>query len=249
METHSYADMDALHERNWWYVARRELIRRLIERFCPNAETVVDIGCGVGSNAEALVKPGRRVIGVDASAEALARCRARGVYAETVHVATEHIPLSDASADLVIAADVLEHIDDERALAEIHRLLKPATAGKPGGTLLITVPAHRWLWNWNDDYSHHLRRYANGELERKLRAHGFRLQKSSAWNLTMTLPVFAVSLLQRFQKKPSTLENNLRSVPSWLNAIVLTLMRWENAIVLRAGLPFGVSRILVAKKG
>jgi len=242
METHSYADMAALEEHNWWYVARRELIRDLIARSCPDVKRVLDLGCGVGSNALALITPGSALIGVDMSEEALAFCRSRGVYTDLLLATSEHIPVADASIDLVVAADVLEHMDDERALAEIYRVLKP------GGSLLATVPAHRWLWNWNDDYSHHKRRYANGELEKRLVANHFTVERSSAWNLCMVLPVFAVSLMQRLRAKPKKFENNLHGIPSWLNGILLTLMRWENAIVLRASLPLGVSIVVLSKK-
>lgn len=242
MERHSYADMAALQATNWWYVARRELIRRLIESSGRMFDRVLDYGCGPGSNADALAGDGIELIGLDASEDALEHAKATGEYARLLRSADETIPLPDASVDLILAADVLEHVDDKRALAEMYRTLKP------GGVLVVTVPAHRWLWNWNDDYSHHLRRYEQDELEQRLSEAGFMVRKISSWNFSLVLPVWLVSLLQRFREKPERLENNLKIIPAWINGFLLTLMRLENRIFLRFGLPIGVSLVAVVER-
>jgi SAM-dependent methyltransferase len=242
MESHSYADMAALQATNWWYVARRELIKSLIESSGRSFGRVLDYGCGPGSNAEALSDGTRELIALDASEEALERANATSAYAQLLRSADETIPLPDASIDLILAADVIEHVDDVKALSEMYRTLKP------GGFLIVTVPAHRWLWNWNDDYSHHLRRYERNELEQRLTNAGFLVRKISSWNFSLVLPVWLVSLSQRFRKKPERLENNLNAVPSWINGLLLALMRIENWIFLRTGLPVGVSLVAVVEK-
>jgi SAM-dependent methyltransferase len=242
MESHSYADMAALQATNWWYVARRELIKSLIDSSGRSFGRVLDYGCGPGSNAEALSDGTRELIALDASEEALERAKATGAYAQLLRSADETIPLPDACVDLILAADVTEHVDDVKALREMYRTLKP------GGFLIVTVPAHRWLWNWNDDYSHHLRRYERNELEQRLTNAGFLVRKISSWNFSLVLPVWLVSLSQRFRKKPERLENNLNAVPSWINGLLLALMRIENWIFLRTGLPVGVSLVAVVEK-
>ncbi|MEK7473216.1 MAG: class I SAM-dependent methyltransferase [Patescibacteria group bacterium] len=242
METHSYADMAGLQATNWWYVARRELIRRLIESSGRMFDCVLDYGCGPGSNADALAGDGIELIGLDASEDALAHAKATGKYAQLLRSVDETIPLPDASIDLILAADVLEHVDDKRALTEMYRTLKP------GGFLVVTVPAHKWLWNWNDDYSHHLRRYEQNELEQRLTEAGFFIRKISSWNFSLVLPVWLVSLSQRLRKKPERLENNLNTLPAWINGFLLALMRIENRIFLRFGLPIGVSLVAVVER-
>lgn len=256
MESHSYADMATLQATNWWYVARRELIKRLIasasRRTGRTFDRVLDYGCGPGSNAEALSDGTRKLVALDASDDALERARATGKYAQLLRSADESIPLPDASIDLILAADVLEHVNDKRALAEMYRTLKP------GGFLVVTVPAHPWLWNWNDDYSHHLRRYEQNELEQRLTEAGFFIRKISSWNFSLVLPVWLVSLSQRlstearakvgFRKKPERLENNLNALPAWINGFLLALMRIENRIFLRFGLPVGVSLVAAVEK-
>jgi SAM-dependent methyltransferase len=242
METHSYADMAALQATNWWYVARRELIESLIESSGRSFGRVLDYGCGPGSNAKALSDGTRELIALDASEEALERAKATGAYAQLLHSTDETIPFPDTSVDLILAADVIEHVDDVKALREMYRTLKP------GGFLIVTVPAHRWLWNWNDDYSHHLRRYEHNELEQRLTNAGFLVRKISSWNFSLVLPVWLVSVSQRFRKKPERLENNLNALPSWINGLLLALMRIENWIFLRTGLPVGVSLVAVVER-
>ena len=242
MEIHSYGDMQALQAKNWWYTARRELIQSLISTSGSTFRQALDFGCGVGSNAQALVAEGRELIGLDAAKQALDRAQQLGLYTKLVHSGDETISLPDASLDLILAADVLEHIDDVKALKEMYRALRPQ------GTLLVTVPAHRWLWNWNDDYSHHLRRYEKSELIARLKEAGFVICKISSWNFSFVLPVLLISLTQRLQKRPKHLENNLNSLPRWINGLLLSLMHIENWLFQKTGLPVGVSLIAIAKK-
>ncbi len=242
MEIHSYGDMQALQAKNWWYQARRELISSIMKGSGLPFRQVLDFGCGVGSNAEALAAEGRELVGLDATAEALERARQLGLYTKLVLSGDENIPLPDTSLDLILAADVLEHIDDVKALHEMYRTLRPR------GVLLVTVPAHRWLWNWNDDYSHHLRRYEKQQLVSRLEEAGFMIRKISSWNFSFVLPVLLVSWMQRLRTRPERLENNLRSLPSWMNGLLLNLMRVENWFFQKTGLPVGVSLIAVAEK-
>jgi len=75
----------------------------------------------------------------------------------------------EASADTVVACEVLEHIENEDAFLEkVHGHLKP------GGHLLLSVPARRSLWASDDEMAGHFRRYEKAELASLLSGHGFR---------------------------------------------------------------------------
>ena len=92
------------------------------------------------------------------------------------------------------ALDVLEHIEDDRgALAEIRRVLRP------GGTLLATVPAYRWMWGPQDEISHHYRRYVRDELSEKIEASGLRLRRATYFNTLLLPAVAAVRLAHRLR--------------------------------------------------
>ena len=118
---------------------------------------MLDAGCGTGRN---LIEFGGlgEAEGVDFSADAVEFCRRRGI--ERVQQAVlEQLPFDDGRFDVVIATDVIEHLDDDRrALAELRRVTAP------GGRLVVTVPAYTWLWSRHDESMHHRRRYTAGRL-------------------------------------------------------------------------------------
>ncbi|MEJ7662138.1 MAG: methyltransferase domain-containing protein [Hymenobacter sp.] len=122
------------------------------------------------------------VTGIDVSAPAIELAQARGVP----HVAVmdgANLEFADARFDLVIASDVLEHIEEEgRALREWTRVLRP------GGQLLVFVPAHAYLWSEHDVVNHHFRRYSRAGLLAAMRGAGLRPQRSSFWNTALFFP-------------------------------------------------------------
>lgn len=126
METHEYQTLYELEESYWWYVARRRLVKEMLERACGNGKgrKLLDIGCGTGANAKALEELGT-VLAADASEQALQFCRARGLQ-HTVASLSEQMGVRTESLDVVTALDVLEHVDrDVEAMREILRVLKP----------------------------------------------------------------------------------------------------------------------------
>ena len=104
------------------------------------------------------------------------------------------LPLPDDAFDVVTALDVLEHIaDDRHALREIARVMKP------GGLLLATVPAHRWMWGAQDEISHHFRRYSAPEMRDRVEVAGFDLERLTYFNSILFAPIAAVRLARRNQ--------------------------------------------------
>src|SRR4051794_37695370 len=145
MNPAEYERMFDNEDHYWWFVSRRELVVETVRRLpMPRAPRLVDVGCGTGATAEALHRFGI-VTGVDMSPMALECCRRRGLERLMQGVA-EALPLADDSADVLVATDILEHLDDDlAALREFHRVLRP------GGHAVITVPAYRMLWSEHDE--------------------------------------------------------------------------------------------------
>jgi SAM-dependent methyltransferase len=145
----------AKEKRHWWFRGRRRLLDDVLRNLVGDAassKTIYDIGCGVGNNCQALASYGR-VIGVDISPQALEYCKNQG-YADLLLRNAENLEgVPDDSADVVVAMDVLEHLDDGAALAEFVRILKPS------GHLVVTVPAFPSLWGLQDELGEHRRRY------------------------------------------------------------------------------------------
>jgi ubiquinone/menaquinone biosynthesis C-methylase UbiE len=151
-------------------------------------DVLLDVGCGFGRHAYEAAKRGARVVAFDyAEAElkevrntfgAMATAGEVGgdSLAGTVQGDASRLPFSDASFDRIIAAEVLEHVpDDERALSELARVLRP------DGVMVVTVPAwlpERVCWRLSDEYhapyvpGGHVRIYRPGQLRHQLRAAG-----------------------------------------------------------------------------
>lgn len=239
MEQYSHAQIAALEEQNWWYATRRRILASLIRQFPPKHGVALDVGCGVGSHHSVISRAASRVIGLDISRDALDNTRAP--YDEKVLASVESMPLADGSVDFVVCTDVLEHVDDDVAVRDIHRVLSA------GGVAYVTVPAFEALWNENDDYGHHLRRYRKKQLKDVFERNGFRIDYLGYWNRFPFFPV--VWIVARFYtrgSKKENLRNNLSLIPSWLNTPLDFYMRFENRFL--RFLPFGVSLVLVARK-
>jgi SAM-dependent methyltransferase len=244
MQQHTYAVLAREEERHWWFCGRRRILESFvaaIARRSPAQDTlrILDVGCGTGGNMTMLERFGT-VDGVDASEEAVAHCRARGVTRIT-QARAECLPHRDGTYDLVTALDVVEHLDDDvTALREIHRVLRA------GGTALVFVPAFMWLWGPQDDVSEHRRRYTRPEIVERLRQAGFEVERATYANLTFFLPILAGRILMRIaQVRPAT-ENDL--TPSRLNRPFGWIFGTERFWLSRANLPLGVSVICVARR-
>ena len=241
MEKQNYRDISRYEETNWWYVSRRRILQDMFRRVLGGgtAGSVVDVGCGTGANVSVLRQHAARVVGIDIAPEAVAFAREKGGYTEVLCGDALALPLPDASVDIVVCMDVLEHVDDEAAAREIARVLRP------GGYAFITVPAFASLWNVNDDYSHHLRRYRSQRLGKIFQQAGCVAEKVYYWNCALVVPVWVMARLYRRGQTP--LRNNLSYIPGVANPLLRWLIRAE--LVAGTHLPFGVSLCAVVRKG
>lgn len=231
----------AAEDRHWWYVGRRRILERVVDSLAlPQGVDILDAGCGSGRNLEWLARFGA-VTGLELSADSLEYARRRAV-GSVVAGSVEEIPLEGASFDLVTSFDVIEHVDDRRALHELHRVLRP------GGRLVVSVPAYPLLWSEHDARNHHRRRYTTRALLETARAAGFDPRWSSYFNLLL-LPVAAAHRLIEGFRMPADDEprrSEFELTPGWLNPL-LRLPLDAEAALLRAGgrIPAGLSLLAV----
>lgn len=160
--------LDRVEARHFWFRARRNVIARLFERYARRSDRVLEIGAGTGSVAAALAARGFNVAVSDVHHQALEHAGRKGL-AERYEFNLMAMPFRD-HFDVIGLFDVLEHLDDDRAA-----LLAIRQALKPGGRLILTVPAHRWLWNQSDVLARHKRRYGLKEIRQRVAAAGFDL--------------------------------------------------------------------------
>jgi ubiquinone/menaquinone biosynthesis C-methylase UbiE len=228
-----------LEEQHWWFAGRRHTVMNMIQDLAlPTNAAILEVGCSGGPLLLALQQAGyTHLTGIDVSEEGIALAQRRG-FKQVAVMDGARLEFPDNSFDVLVASDVLEHIEQEsQALQEWRRVLRP------GGHLLVFVPAHQYLWSRHDEVNHHFRRYSSTHLQAVLKANGFQVQQSGYWNNLLYFPTALVRLGQRLlPKKEATAGNgNLHGFPTLLNKSLLALLRLENKLIKRQPLPFGVS--------
>lgn len=242
MRSDEHQRMFDFEDHYWWFVGRQAVIRAMLRRHLPSgARRILDVGCGTGGTLAVVAESGRAV-GLDPFPDALALCRRRGLR-ELVAGDATRLPFPAAAFDLVTAFDVFEHIADDRAaLAEAARVVRP------GGLLLLTVPAYQWLWSDHDVVLEHHRRYTRAEVGERLRAAGFEPVRLG-YCITFLLPLAAVlRLVQRLRRRPHPPRCGLIELPGPLNRFCLATLQLEARLLRRLDLPCGVSVLALARR-
>lgn len=244
METEEYQKLHQLEDHLWWFVGMRALSLSLIERFVPRSTRlhILDVGCGTGGMMPHLRSFGS-VVGVDVSGQALSFAKRRE-QGHLVQAGLPHLPFPSRSFDLLTSFDVLYHqsvTDDDAALFEMARLLRP------GGKLLLRVPAHDWLRGRHDLAVHTRHRYGKRELREKLQRAGLVVSYISYANCFL----FPVAASRRVAERVANMEgpgSDVRELPAAINSLLTAVLDLEARIVRRWALPFGLSLLAVAGK-
>lgn len=241
-------------DRHAWFAGRTRAILKYLDAELgptPAGETrhILDIGSGAGNMAHHLAHYGQ-VIGLDYVSRPLAVAHGRGL--DVCQAAGDGLPFADDSFDLVALLDTVEHIPDEFGVfAECRRVLKP------GGKLIVTVPAFMWLWSYNDEINAHQRRYTAPELRQKLEISGLRVKRLS-YNNFFLFPLIAGLRMLRPEKpqldSPHLTEDEdvyqveMEPIPEPANTILHGVGWLEAELLERVDLPVGVSVICIAEK-
>lgn len=238
-----YASETAL----WWYVALREYVLdwlRLTDRTPRPVLTILDAGCGTGGMLARLMPYGAAV-GIDLAPHAvrIAQDR-RGCTA--IRGSLTALPFRDDSFDAAVSLDVISDagVDVESAaLDELHRVLKP------GGRLLLNLPAFAALAGEHDVAVRTARRYTVKEARALVERHGFVVERCSYWNMALTPAVWLVRRLSR--RKPldaATAHSDITPPAAPINRALLGIARLERRLLRRVPrLPFGSSLLLLAR--
>lgn len=234
MERIIFDRMAALDQTHWWYVARRRILADLIAREIkpPSRARILEIGCGTGHNFPVLDKFGSvEALEVDAPARAIASARLGYPVGDAPLPGLPGVP--DASYDLIALLDVLEHIEgDLAALSSIKAKLKP------GGRILITVPANAWMWSAHDTVHHHFRRYNPASLRKVAGEAGLKVDLLTHFNTLLFPLAAAVRIAGKLTRREDADD---AQPPAPLNAIFTGLFGLERHLIGRVPLPFGVS--------
>ncbi|MEM7428624.1 MAG: class I SAM-dependent methyltransferase [Pseudomonadota bacterium] len=232
--------MDRLESEHWWFKARRGILSSVLDHIRGGRSNlkILEAGCGTGGNLRMLNRFGK-VSAFEPDTGALRMARGKSGCRIEKGALPAEIPFRPGSFDVAVALDVIEHIeDDEAGLAALRRQLKP------GGKLLMTVPALPWLWSAHDEQHHHYRRYTRAELNQKLQKAGFKPLKLSYFNTLLFPAVLAFRALKKIAGGTSSDDH---MPPPALNATLRKVFEAERFLIGRLSLPFGVSLLAVCE--
>ncbi|NJL60500.1 MAG: class I SAM-dependent methyltransferase [Methylacidiphilales bacterium] len=253
MEKDFYLQYATVEDKHWWFVARRQILDRVIRKISlPIDAKILEAGCGTGGNLRMLARYGE-VSAMELDETACEFANQRQVTAVRLGSLPDKIPFT-GKYDLIVAFDVIEHLDNDlAALSALRSHLKP------GGWIILTVPAYQFLWSQHDDINHHKRRYRLQGLQKVVRKADFSIRYSSYFNTFLFPLVAGVRLLQNLFKLAKKSQNHKSqdnqlqtssdlTLPSPLiNKFLTFLFASERHFMGKLSLPFGVSALVVAQ--
>lgn len=238
MERVVYDRMAELDELHWWYRARREILAKLIEKRIsfPTDPRILEIGCGTGHNVLMLRRFGDvDAIEIDEAARDIASRRLGKAVGSAPLPELTGVP--DGTYDLIAILDVLEHVNaDREALSNTARKLAP------GGQILVTVPAHPWMWSAHDVVNHHQRRYTKATLSTVVAEAGLKMEMISYFN-SLLFPLAATARLAGRVTGKEDSDDKLPPGP--VNKLFEFLFGLERHALGRVPFPPGVSLVAI----
>lgn len=236
--------MAALENTMWWYRALHAgLIERLARAGLPERAVVLDAGCGTGGLLQRLAAAHKDLVlaGLEYDPEAATLARTKtGLPIDVGSV--NAMPYPAASFDAILSADVLCHagVDETAALGEFFRCLKP------GGHLLLNLPAYQWMMSAHDARVHNIRRYTAGQAARLVKAAGFAAVTAGYWN-SLLFPLMLLHRLLAGRREEAA--SDVRAFPGWQDRLFSTVTAVERSLARRGfDLPFGGSVWVWARK-
>jgi SAM-dependent methyltransferase len=239
MERIVYDRMAEIDGRHWWYRARRDILERLIRTRAkpPEDARILEIGCGTGHNLDMLGRFGTvDAVEMDDAARAMASER----LGRPAKMATlpELRDVDRGAYDLIALLDVLEHVEKDRA-----SLVSIAERLRPGGKLLLTVPAHPWMWSAHDEVNHHKRRYTKKGFREVIEAAGLKIELLSYFNSLLFPLAAAARVAGRLTGKE---DSDDKLPPAPINKAFEFLFGLERYAIGRVPFPPGVSLVAIA---
>lgn len=248
-----FRQLAKIEDRHFWFRARNRLIfgiiRKLTSELSPGYR-VLEVGCGTGNVLRVLRQacPDATVVGMELWFEGLQFANERSA-GPLVQGDVRNCPFGKPF-DLIGMFDVLEHIPQEN-----ETLLALRQALAPGGRLILTVPAHQYLWSYFDEAAHHCRRYSSQEIRARLVDAGFQVEFLSQF-MTCIFPlvwffrkVRGRHDVQDFENARTLTLREFRVIPV-INGLLSAMLRVETFWLNRGHrLPIGSSLIVVAKIG
>lgn len=229
MDDAEISTLVAVEDRHWWYRERRRLLATQVRDLRPG--TALDVGAAGGGNTRVLRSLGWQALALEHSGTGAAVAAARGI--PVIRADATRLALAGATCDLVVALDVLEHLEDDgAAAAEIARVLRP------GGRAVVSVPVDPDLWSAHDEAVGHVRRYTRPQVLALLADAGLVVEQARSWMVLLRPAV-------RWRRR-GTAGSDLAPTPPLLDALLTGVVRVESLLPV-GSLP-GVSLLVRARR-
>jgi SAM-dependent methyltransferase len=242
-DSEEFRRLAAVEAESFWFQARNKLIIWALQKYFPNAQSLLEIGCGTGFVLSGIKKayPKLSLYGSELSADGLGLAAQRLPGVPLMQMNALSMPFFN-EFDVVGSFDVLEHIEsDIDVLKQIYKSVSP------GGGVLLTVPQHGFLWSHSDKLAGHFRRYSRPEMRRKLELAGFQVEFATSF-VSVLLPILflqrAIAPVQSNEKAAEALKPN-KFVN---NALGFTLDMERSTIKAGLSWPAGGSLLVVARR-
>ena len=236
-----YDNLKEVENVHWWFRARRVIVHSLISKLgFPKEVSVLEVGCGTGGNLKLLSEFGK-VKAFEIETSAMENAAKLG-FADVRHgYLPGSNPFKEEKFDLIVAMDVLEHIEDDKAsMRDIEAALKP------GGYFVATVPALKSMWSLRDEHHHHFRRYEKAELFKLLQEANLEVSDIGFYNSILFPLAFIVRKLSNYKDSDEGIDLKIPS--KILNGILYKIMTIEKSMISWLSFPVGLSLYCVAKK-
>jgi len=243
MNSEIYRQMARIEDSHWWFTGRRYIVSKALERLVKlkSGASILDAGCGTGGNLKLLQRFGN-VVGMEMNQDAALIAGEKVPVPVVQGKLPYQTPFPEQCFNLIMLLDVLEHIEeDTEALKVLWRMLKP------GGYILITVPAFSALWSKHDEIHHHQRRYSAAEVSRKMAESGFKPLYVSYYNFLL-FHLIAPARILKTTFKPDKKYRDLNMPSYFINNMLKNIFSLEGSLIGRVIFPWGVSIIACAYK-
>lgn len=251
MDALAYQQFLGLEKTHWWFIGRRRIFFELLKRFLPKKDDllIMDVGCGYGGMLEGLSELGN-AMGMEIDLDSARASLDRGCGGICLGSGYD-MPIREDSVDLFTLFDAIEHIEDDEKVVN-----QCAKALKPGGHIMITVPAYQFLYADNDRIAQHLRRYTRPRLKRIVRNAGLEVVKATHYNVLLFPLILPAVLLIKIKEKlrgPIGPErqgstNLSYKYPGVLSMLLREIFSSERFFLPWISMPFGHSIALIARK-
>jgi SAM-dependent methyltransferase len=233
-----------LESGNFWFRARNKLIIWAIQHHFGTVKQFLEIGCGTGYVLAGIENnfPSTKLYGSEIHGRGLKFAAKRLPDVELLQMDARLIPFID-EFDLIGAFDVLEHVEEDETVL---RQMRKSVRNRNGG-IIVTVPQHKFLWSYVDEYSCHVRRYTAVELRDKVEAAGFEVVLLTSF-VSLLLPIMLAARVARGGPSENFDPEMEFRIPKLLNKLLELVMSIEFALI-KSGLRFfaGGSLLLVAR--